>query len=108
MIPLLILLMLPTQTTFDISLYSYSTLNVLDCYSSLRAFEYGAVEINPVLKPFSHNRYAFIAAKATMSALSYYVIKKIYARSKVAGWIFSIAGNVLIAYVVYNNLKVGR
>ena len=112
MIPLLILLMLPTQTApikpFDVSLYTYSALNIIDCYSSLRAFEYGAIELNPILKPFSHNPYTFIVAKTTMSILSYYVIRKIYKKNKTMGWIFSIAGNALIAYVVYNNLKVGR
>lgn len=91
---------------FDANLILMVGLNVADYVSTRAALKYpGLSETNPLMKPFVKSPAAFAAVKLGTTALSYLSMKAIFKRNKTVGWVMTTASNVLLSYVVANNMR---
>src|SRR5688500_16620429 len=97
-------IVVPARTSRDrrppslIPLYvSFGALQVLDPHSTSRALDRGAVEANPVMKPFAGNGAGLLAVKAAGTAGVIYVSEKMWKKNKVAAVIFMVASNSAMA-----------
>jgi hypothetical protein len=89
------------------SLYvTTAVVQALDAHSTFKAIDAGAVETNPLAKPFSNNRGAFVALKAGMAAGIIYAGHGLYKRNKVAGVLALVGVNVAYGFIVANNYHV--
>jgi hypothetical protein len=94
------------ETLYTASLLSLTALNIADYVSTLKALQHQELqEANPLMKPFTKNIIVFSAIKIGLTFYDFYVLKKIYKKNKIAGWILSAIGNFAMSYVVSNNLK---
>lgn len=94
------------KALFDVNLVAMLGLNIADYLSTREALKYpGLEETNPLMKPFVKSPTAFAAIKIGTTALTYWSFKKIFKRNRAAGWILSTASNLLLSYVVANNLQ---
>lgn len=108
--PLRLPVMRPAAKTgkalFDANLVLMIGLNVADYISTREAFKYpGLEETNPLMKPFVKSPAAFAAIKIGTTALSYWSMKAIFKKNKTVAWVMTTASNVLLSYVVANNLR---
>lgn len=93
------------DTMFNASLVSMVVLNIGDYLSTNEALKYpGLAEGNPMMKPFVKNAAVFAAAKIGFTALSYLSLKGLYKKNKPMAWVASAAANLLMSYVVSNNV----
>lgn len=96
----------PGKALFDANLIVMLGLNVADYISTREALKYpGLTETNPLMKPFVKNPTAFAAIKFGTTALTYLSMKAIFKRSKTVAWVMTTASNVLLSYVVANNVR---
>lgn len=94
------------KALFDANLVLMVGLNVADYISTREALKYpGLAETNPLMKPFVKNPAAFAAIKIGTTALSYLSMKAIFKKNKTVAWIMTTASNVLMSYVVANNIR---
>jgi hypothetical protein len=94
------------KALFDANLVLMIGLNVADYISTREAFKYpGLEETNPLMKPFVKSPAAFAAIKIGTTALSYWSMKAIFKKNKTVAWVMTTASNVLLSYVVANNLR---
>ncbi len=94
------------QAFFDANLALLIGLNVADYVTTREAFKYpGLEETNPLMKPFVKSPAAFAAIKIGTTALSYWSMKKIFKKNKTVAWVMTTASNVLLSYVVANNIR---
>jgi hypothetical protein len=94
------------KALFDANLVLLVGLNVADYFSTREALKYpGLTETNPLMKPFVKSPAAFAAIKLGTTALSYLSMKAIFKRNKTVAWIMTTASNVLLSYVVSNNMR---
>ena len=88
---------------FDASLYVMGVFNVADLYTSLRAFDNGYRELTPILAPFHKNDALFCAVKLSFAAINHIGLKWMYKKNKTVAWCLSIAANIALGYVIYEN-----
>jgi Domain of unknown function (DUF5658) len=87
---------------------SFGALQVLDVYSTRRAIDRGAVEVNPVMKGLAGNSAAMIAAKSAATALSIYCAEKAWKRNRTVAIVLMAVLNGATATVVAHNLRQQR
>jgi len=91
---------------FDANLVLMVGLNVADYISTREALKYpGLSETNPLMKPFVKSPAAFAAVKFGTTALSYLSMRAIFKKNKTVAWVMTTASNVLLSYVVANNVR---
>lgn len=94
------------KALFDANLVLMVGLNIADYISTREALKYpGLTETNPLMKPFVKSPAAFAAIKLGTTALSYWSMKAIFKRNKTVAWVMTTASNVLLSYVVANNMR---
>ncbi|OGD14301.1 MAG: hypothetical protein A2W20_08640 [Candidatus Aminicenantes bacterium RBG_16_66_30] len=94
------------KALFDANLVLMVGLNIADYISTREALKYpGLGETNPLMKPFVKSPLAFAAIKAGTTALTYWSMKSIFKRNKTVAWVMTTASNVLLSYVVANNVR---
>jgi hypothetical protein len=94
------------KSLFDLNLVAMLGLNLADYLTTREALKYpGLEESNPLMKPFTKSPAAFAAIKLGTTALTYWSMKSIFKKNRTAAWVLSTASNVLIGYVVANNLQ---
>jgi hypothetical protein len=94
------------KALFDANLVLMIGLNVADYISTREALKYpGLTETNPLMRPFVKSPVAFAAIKAGTTALSYLSMRAIFKRNKTVAWVMTTASNVLLSYVVANNVR---
>jgi hypothetical protein len=91
---------------FKVNLGAMVALNVADYFSTKACLKHpGLTEGNPLMKPFTKSPIAFAAAKIGVTALSYVALNSLFKKSKPLAWVVSMASNMLLSYVVSNNLR---
>ena len=82
-------------------------LNVADYFTTKEALRYmGVNEGNPLLKNIVRDPTKFAVFKLGITAFSYWNMKSLYKKNKTLAWIFSVASNALMYYVVTCNADV--
>jgi len=95
------------DTAFKSSLALNLALNVADFFSTREALSHqGVVEGNPFMKGLVKNPLLFAGVKLGASALSIFLLDRIYKKSKTLGWIMTTITNSVLGYVVANNMRV--
>jgi hypothetical protein len=96
----------PGKAVFDINLLAMVGLNIADYVSTRAALKYpGLHESNPLMMPFVKSPAAFAAAKLGTTALTYLSLKAIFKKNRTVAWVLTTASNVLLSYVVANNMQ---
>ena len=97
------------DSLFTASLVTLAALNAGDFFSTNKALKYKDLEeANPLLSPLTKNTLAFAAVKFGVTALDYYLLKKLYKKNKILAWAVSIALNIVMSYFVINNIRLIR
>jgi hypothetical protein len=97
------------DAVFEASLLSLVALNVADFLSTRECLKYPHLsEGNPFMKPFVKNEAVFAAVKGGLTVASYFGTKALYKKNKALGWIASLASNLVLSYVVSNNVRLLR
>lgn len=97
------------RTAYTASLVTLTALNIADALTTLQALKYdGLTEGNPVMKPFVNNVYLFTAVKLGVTTLNYYLLKKLHKKNKTLAWVLSMTANLVMSYVVANNIQMIR
>jgi hypothetical protein len=92
---------------FNASMFSFVALNVADYFTTKEALRYmGVNEGNPLLKNIVRDPTKFAVFKLGITAFSYWNMKSLYKKNKTLAWIFSVASNALMYYVVTCNADV--
>ena len=93
-------------TTF---LITHAILNAADYVTTVKGLKYESLqEGNPLMKPFIKNPYIFAAVKVGITALNFYLMKKLYKKNKTQAWIVNAISNFIAFYLVANNVKMIR
>ena len=96
----------PDKAFFDANLVLMVALNVADYVSTREALKYpGLSETNPLMRPFVKSPAAFAAIKFGTTALTYVSMRAIFKRNRTVAWVMTTASNVLLSYVVANNVR---
>ena len=91
------------------SLYaSTAIMQALDVHSTLKAFNTGAVEGNPLIAGIANHKAAFIATKAAVAFGTIYAARQVAKHNKIAAVVTLVAINSAYAFVVSHNYKVAR
>jgi len=94
------------RTAYTTSLVTLTSLSLVDVVTTIQALKYdGLTEGNPVMKPLVNNIYLFTAVKLGVTALNYYLLKKLYKKSKPLAWVLSLTANLVMSWVVANNIR---
>jgi hypothetical protein len=94
------------QSLFDANLAIMVGLNVADYFATKEALKYpGMSETNPLMRPFVKSPAAFAAIKAGTTALTYLSFKAIFKKNRTVAWVMTTATNMLLSYVVANNVR---
>ena len=94
------------KSLFDANLVAMLGLNLADYLTTREALKYpGLEESNPLMKPFVKSPAVFAALKVGTTALTYWSMKSVFKKNRTAAWVLTTASNVLIGYVVANNLQ---
>lgn len=94
------------KTLFDLNLVAMIGLNIADYVSTREALKYpGLHESNPLMQPFVKSPAAFAAAKFGTTALTYLSMKALFKKNRTVAWVLTTATNVLLSYVVANNVQ---
>jgi hypothetical protein len=94
------------DTIFNASMFSFAVLNFADYFTTREALKNSAVrEVNPFLQNIVKDPTQHALFKLGITALSYWNMKSVYKKNKPLAWLFSIASNALMYYVVSNNIQ---
>jgi uncharacterized protein DUF5658 len=94
----------PSRPAALMPLYiSFSTLQILDVHSTLRAPEFGGTEANPLLRGIVGSPVALVATKAGVSAAVMLATERLWKRNKAAAVLMMIGLNSVYAGVVAHN-----
>jgi hypothetical protein len=93
--------MLPLYMTF-------AALQVLDTHSTSAALGRGAVETNPLVRPFADNELGLIAVKAAGTAGVIFASEQLWKKNKTAAIAFMLATNAAMTWVVQHNYRAAR
>jgi hypothetical protein len=85
---------------------SFGALQVLDLHSTARALDHGAVEANPVVRPFASNQFGMVALKAAGTTGVIFASEQMWKKNKVAAVAFMVAANSAMTWVVQHNYRV--
>lgn len=97
------------NSLYTTSLITLAILNVADYVTTVKGLKYESLqEGNPLMKPFIKNPYLFATVKVGITALNFYLMKKLHKKNKTQAWIVSTISNVVIFYLVANNIKMIR
>jgi hypothetical protein len=97
------------RTAYNTSLITLTALSLADVVTTIQALKYdGLTEGNPVMKPLVNNVYLFTAVKLGVTALNYYLLKKLHKKNKPLAWVLSITANLVMSWVVANNIHMIR
>jgi hypothetical protein len=92
-----------------VGLYSsLAVLNALDVYSTMRAVENGAREVNPLVAPTAGSPGVSLAIKAGTTATTIYFAEKLWKRNRAAAIVTMVAVNAGTAAIVARNLRNAR
>jgi hypothetical protein len=81
-------------------------LNVADFFSTREALSrQGVSEGNPFMKKLVKSPFLFAGVKLGASALSIFLLDRIYKKNKTLGWVMTTITNSLLSYVVANNMR---
>lgn len=95
-----------SDIAFTTSLISLTALNIADYFSTRRALKFpGLSEGHPFMAPFVKNELLLTGFKFGITALDYFLIRKIYKENKALGWVISAAANVVMGFIVSNNMR---
>ena len=95
------------DVAFKSSLVTVFALNLGDYFLTKACLKYaGTSEGNPMMSGIVKNPNVFAAVKVGASALSVFLLDKIYKKDKILGWVMSVAINSAMSYVVYHNYSV--
>jgi hypothetical protein len=86
---------------------SFGALQVLDVHSTIGALDRGAVEVNPLMRPFAGNA-GLVAVKAAGTVGVLYTTEHLWKKNPTAAVLFMVAANSALAFVVQNNYRMGR
>jgi hypothetical protein len=84
---------------------SFAALQVADMYSTWRALDQGAVEVNPVMSGVVGNKAGLIAAKAGGAAAVIGVTERLWRKNRTAAILFMISVNSAMTWVVQHNYR---
>ena len=84
---------------------SLGVLQALDVYSTRRAVNAGATELNPVMRPSAKNAGAMLAVKALSTAGSIYFTERAWKKNRKGAVVLMAVVNGVTAAVVANNMK---
>lgn len=87
---------------------SLAALNALDIYSTNRALNNGAREVNPIVAASTGNSGAMLAVKAATTASSIYVAEKLWKKNRAAAILTMVAVNGATAVIVARNFRNAR
>ena len=87
---------------------SFSALQVLDMHSTAGALGRGAVEANPVVRPFAGNPYGMVAVKAAGTAGVILASEQMWKKNKAAAVVFMLTSNAAMTWVVQHNYRIER
>ena len=87
---------------------SFGALQVLDAHSTARAIAGGAVEVNPLMRPFAGNTAGMLAIKGAGTVGVIYATEKMWKKNKAGAIIFMVAANSAMAWIVQNNYRAVR
>lgn len=94
------------KALFNVNLLALVGLNVADYFSTRAALNYpGLHESNPLMTPFVKSPAAFAAIKLGTTALTYLGLKAIFKKNRTVAWVLTTASNVVLSYVVANNMQ---
>jgi len=96
------------KNIFNASMFSFVALNVADYFTTKAALRYtGVSEGNPLLKNIVRDPTKFAVFKLGITAFSYWNMKSLHnKKNKTLAWVFSVASNALMYYVVSGNVDV--
>jgi len=95
-----------SSALFEVSALSLVALNIVDYFSTREALRYpGLQEGNPLLKNIVKDPTKFAVLKIGVVAASYISMKSLYKKNRTLAWVVSTASNVLMGYVVSNNVR---
>jgi hypothetical protein len=87
---------------------SLAGLNALDVYSTRRALNSGAREVNPVMASTSGNFGAMLAIKAATTTSSIYLAEKLWKKNRAAAIVTMVAVNGATAAIAARNFNNAR
>jgi len=94
------------RTAYTTSLVTLTSLSLVDVVTTIQALKYDRLtEGNPVMKPLVNNIYLFTAVKLGVTALNCYLLKKLHKKSKPLAWVLSLTANLVMSWVVANNIR---
>jgi hypothetical protein len=94
------------NTLFTASMFSFAALNFADYLTTREALKHSTVrEANPFLQNIVKDPTQHALFKLGITAFSYWNMTSLYKRNKPLAWLFSIASNALMYYVVSNNIQ---
>ena len=99
----------PRRPAAMLPLYmSFAALQVLDTHSTSKALGRGAVETNPLVRPFADNEVGLIAVKAAGTAGVIFASEQLWKKNKTAAIAFMVATNAAMTWVVQHNYRAAR
>ncbi|MCC7007762.1 MAG: hypothetical protein IT184_03005 [Acidobacteria bacterium] len=85
-----------------------AAMQMLDVHSTVKALDRGGVEANPLMTGLVQHRVAFVAAKASVAALTIYAAKRLARNNRVGAIATMVAMNSAYAMIVANNYRIAR
>ena len=85
---------------------SYIGLNIADYITTQQAMKKGALEANPIMKPFVKNKSAFALTKTGVTLTTLYLSRKVKKENPKTAFGLLLALNIFYGYVVNNNYQV--
>jgi hypothetical protein len=85
---------------------SFSVLQVLDIHSTSGALGRGAVEANPIVRPFAGNQLGMVAVKAAGTAGVILASEQMWKKNKAAAVAFMLLSNGAMTWVVQHNYRI--
>ena len=87
---------------------TFGALQMADAYSTRRAMDAGAVEVNPLMKKAAGNSGTLYAVKAASAAGSIYLAERLWKKNRTGAVILMAVVNGVTAAVVAKNLRNAR
>ena len=87
---------------------SFGALQVLDLHSTAGGLGRGAVEANPIVRPFVNSQFGMVALKAAGTAGVILASEQMWKKNKAAAVVFMVASNSAMTWVVQHNYRIAR
>jgi hypothetical protein len=86
--------------------YTYVALNTIDLATTFYVLDNGGREMNPILKPFAHNKPLLTAVKATGTFSTLFLLRKMKKTDPELAKGILIGMNIMYGAVVTNNVSI--